>query len=131
MNDQLARFYARQYGDQYIDESPNLPPATEEAINTGLERLLMASMPFQVLLMQIRHLYRWEDPTETALWFAGYIICWAVGQLGGAAVSRILLPLIPKRFFASDKPASDNGHALDSDQTTSDSAKSGRSPRKY
>ena len=50
----------------------------------------MASMPFQVLLMQIRRTYRWEDPTKTAMWLAGYIICWGFGQLGGAAVSREL-----------------------------------------
>lgn len=89
MGAQLARFYARLYGDQYIDESPNLPPATEESINTSFERLLMTSMPYQVALMKIRHIYRWEDRMETALWLAGYMFFWAINHLAGAAVRLI------------------------------------------
>lgn len=88
MGAQLARFYARLYGDQYIDESPNLPPATEESINVSFERLLMASMPYQVILVRFRHIYRWDNPTETALWLAGYIFFWACNQLAGASVRR-------------------------------------------
>lgn len=86
MGTQLARFYARLYGDQYIDESPNLPPATEESINVSFERLLMTSMPYQVVLMRIRHIYRWDNPTETAMWLTGYIFFWAFNHLAGASV---------------------------------------------
>ncbi len=87
MNIQLALFYARQYGDQYIDESPNLPPASEDALNTSFERLLMTSMQYQVLLMKIRHIYRWDDPTETAIYLGAYSFFWLIGHLAGAAVS--------------------------------------------
>lgn len=46
----------------------------------------MTSMPYQVVLMRIRHIYCWDNPTETALWLAGYVFFWAMNQLTGAAV---------------------------------------------
>lgn len=48
----------------------------------------MTSMPYQVVLMRIRRIYRWEDPTETAIWLTGYLLCWAFNQLTGAAVRQ-------------------------------------------
>ena len=85
---QLARFYARNYGDQYIDDSPALPSANEDAINTSLERLLMASTPYQEVLMKIRHIYRWDDPVETGIYLGSYLFLWAFDRLLGAIVSR-------------------------------------------
>ncbi len=81
------RYYARYYGDQYIDDSPTLPSASEEAINTSFERLLMTSTPYQVVLMKIRHIYRWENPAETGVYLGVYLFLWALGHLLDAAVS--------------------------------------------
>lgn len=47
----------------------------------------MTSTPYQVALMKIRHIYRWEDPMETSVYLGAYILLWALGQLAGAAVS--------------------------------------------
>lgn len=68
----------------------------------------MASMPYQVLLMKIRHIYRWDDPAETALWLMSYIIAWAVGHLGGAAVRQAKLARAEGKVFS----AADDGQIL-------------------
>ena len=67
-----------------------MPEPSEEAINTSMERLVMVSTPYQMLFMKIRHIYRWDNPTETALYLGVYIFLWAANYLAGAAVRLIL-----------------------------------------
>jgi len=50
---------------------------------------MMISSPYQVLLMKICRIYRWDDPTETAKYLAAYIILWAMSYMTGAAVGPI------------------------------------------
>ena len=47
----------------------------------------MISTPYQVALMKVRHIYRWEDPMETSIYLGSYLLLWVLGQLAGAAVS--------------------------------------------
>ena len=47
----------------------------------------MISTPYQVMLMKIRQIYRWDNRTETALYLAAYIFLWAANYLAGAFVS--------------------------------------------
>lgn len=91
------QFYARKYGDQYIAESPSTYPATEDAIQVSFERLLMTSTPYQVMLMKIRAVYRWEDRRETAFYLGVYMLLWAIGHITGGAVGlRIQFPVLAK-----------------------------------
>lgn len=82
----LLRYHLEHYGGQYIDQNPNLPTPSEEALNTSAERLIMTSTPYQMLLMKIRHIYRWDNPTETAKYLAAYTFLWTIDYLSGAAV---------------------------------------------
>lgn len=52
-----------------------------------MERLVMISTPYQMLLMKIRHIYRWNNRTETALYLGAYLFLWAADYLAGAFVS--------------------------------------------
>lgn len=47
----------------------------------------MTSTPYQMLMMKIRHIYRWDNKTETTLYLAAYAILWAFNYLAGAVVS--------------------------------------------
>ena len=47
----------------------------------------MTSTPYQVVLMKIRHIYRWDDPVETSIYLVSYLFLWAIGHLLSAAVS--------------------------------------------
>lgn len=53
-----------------------------------MERLVMISTPYQMLLMKIRQIYRWDNRTETAMYLAAYTFLWAADYLAGACVSR-------------------------------------------
>jgi hypothetical protein len=64
-----------------------MPPMTKDAIISSIERLILTSTPFQTVLMKIRHVYRWEDPMETAIYLVLYFALWAVNYLTGAAVN--------------------------------------------
>ncbi|KAL8899512.1 MAG: hypothetical protein Q9207_006164 [Kuettlingeria erythrocarpa] len=96
------RFYVEHYGDQYIDRNPNLPEPSQEAINTSLERLVMTSTPYQMLMMKVRHIYRWDNRRETALYLTAYAFLWAFNYLAGALQRLIpqilaLIGLVLKR----------------------------------
>lgn len=86
---QLVRYYAEQYLDQHIDESPHLPPANEEAINTSMERLVMTSMQYQTALMKVRHIYRWDNVNETAMLCSAYFLLLMLGYLGVGVVRSV------------------------------------------
>lgn len=49
----------------------------------SIERLLVASAPLQTFIMTARHIYRWENRKETAIYLAVYIFLW---------ISDLILP---------------------------------------
>ncbi|KAL8798625.1 MAG: hypothetical protein Q9182_006519 [Xanthomendoza sp. 2 TL-2023] len=95
----LLRYYLERYGDQYIDQNPNLPEPSEEALNTTVERLIMTSTPYQMLLMKIRSIYRWDDPTVTANYLTAYIFLWAMNYLSGAAILSLIFLVVKRGLY--------------------------------
>ncbi|KAL8760559.1 MAG: hypothetical protein Q9184_003254 [Pyrenodesmia sp. 2 TL-2023] len=95
----LLRFFVEHYGDQYIDRNPNLPEPSQEAINTSMERLVMTSTPYQMLMMKIRHIYRWDNRTETALYLAAYALLWAFNYLTGAVILALIGLVLKRRLY--------------------------------
>ena len=47
----------------------------------------MASAPWQAWLMDVRSVYRWEDPRKTGKWFVVYLALWYTQHLMGFVVS--------------------------------------------
>lgn len=47
----------------------------------NIERLLVASSPFQELIMTTRRVYRWENRTETAKYLLIYVTLWYLNLL--------------------------------------------------
>lgn len=47
----------------------------------------MTSTPYQMLMMKVRHIYRWDNRRETVLYLAAYAFLWAFNYLAGALVS--------------------------------------------
>lgn len=41
-----------------------------------IERIIVASEPWQEWLVGLRKIYRWEDPWKTARWFAFFAFLW-------------------------------------------------------
>lgn len=55
-----------------------------------MERLVMTSTPYQMLIMKIRHIYRWENKFETAFYLGAFTFLWAVNYLAGTLVSGMI-----------------------------------------
>lgn len=49
----------------------------------------MISTPYQMLVMKLRHIYRWDNPTETALYLGAYTFFWSIAYLPGAFVGTV------------------------------------------
>ncbi|KAL8641894.1 MAG: hypothetical protein Q9226_008572 [Calogaya cf. arnoldii] len=79
---------AEKYGGHYIGSFAEPPTASQKSISAGMERLLIASSPWQELGMHIRRIYRWENQRETAAYLVAFIILWVYGALSAAAVLR-------------------------------------------
>jgi hypothetical protein len=78
---QLAEFAAQRYGGQYIGYGMDHPAPTKESIMPNVERLIIASAPFQEFIMTTRRVYRWEDRIETTKYLLVYVVLWATNLL--------------------------------------------------
>lgn len=56
----------------------------------AIERLMVASAPFQTLIMEMRKVYRWDDPNVTAKYLAGYGVVWAFNMVLPASLIGIV-----------------------------------------
>ena len=56
----------------------------------------MTSTPYQVVLVKIRRIYRWDDPVETSIYLVSYLFLWAIDHLLSAAVSCNNLSCVQK-----------------------------------
>lgn len=80
-------YYTQDFSAQYIDDFDDLPYDIDSSRHY-VERLLMASAPWQSWAMKVRAVYRWEDPKTTGKWFALYILLWYTEHMMGFFVSR-------------------------------------------
>ncbi|KAL8669396.1 MAG: hypothetical protein Q9168_006008 [Polycauliona sp. 1 TL-2023] len=99
---QLVLQLAEQYGGQYIGSFAEPPPASQETVSASVERLLIASSPWQELAMHTRRVYRWEDRRETSMYLGAFTILWAYGLLSIAACLTLVAQVLRRRF---EKPS--------------------------
>lgn len=60
----------------------------------AMERIVIASAPFQTAYMRFRHIYRWEDTNDTLFALAGFLFLWLFNLLSLAAVSQHPFPTL-------------------------------------
>ena len=86
-NIQLALRYSEKYGGQYIGSFAEPPPASQETISASIERLLIASTPWQEVIMNIRRIYRWENSNETLTYLVIFLFLWVANCVASAIVN--------------------------------------------
>lgn len=84
---QLLLQQAEKYGGDYIGSFSEPPPASQETVSASIERLIVASTPWQELMMHVRRIYRWENQKETSMYLVAFTILWSYGALSAAGVS--------------------------------------------
>jgi hypothetical protein len=90
---QLLEYAAQQYGGQYIGYGMDHPAPSKETIMPNIERVLIASAPFQEFIMTTRRVYRWENRVETIKYLLIYVVLWATNLLFPGMVGSIPVQL--------------------------------------
>ena len=85
---QLVLRYAEKYGAQYIGSFAEPPPASQETVSASIERLIVATTPWQEVIMAIRRIYRWESTRETSMYLTVFLVLWAVNCVSPAIVGQ-------------------------------------------
>jgi hypothetical protein len=82
-----VEYYAQRYGGQYIGYGSQPPAPSKETIMPNIERLIVATSPFQEFVMTTRRVYRWEHPAETAKYLVIYLVLWYLNLILPGVVS--------------------------------------------
>lgn len=83
---QILLYYTKDFTAQYVDDFDELP-FDLDSVRHHVERLVVASKPWQAWVMDVRSVYRWENPKKTGKWLAIYLVLWYTEHLIGFVVS--------------------------------------------
>ncbi|KAL8999050.1 MAG: hypothetical protein Q9169_002048 [Polycauliona sp. 2 TL-2023] len=93
-------FHTQDFSAQYIDDFDELPFDVDN-LRLQVERLAIASAPWQAFFMDMREVYRWEDPITTAKWLAVYVCLWYTQHLMGFVYGYVIYMVVKNRYFPS------------------------------
>ncbi|KAF6226057.1 hypothetical protein HO173_012547 [Letharia columbiana] len=91
-------YYTQDFSAQYIDDFEELPFDIDSSRHY-VERLIMASAPWQSWAMKVRAVYRWEHPRTTGEWFALYVFLWYTQHIMGFLYSYIIYIVVMNRYY--------------------------------
>ncbi|KAG9188017.1 hypothetical protein G6011_01940 [Alternaria panax] len=94
----LLDYFAHRYGGQYIGYGSDPPTPSKETIMPNIERLIVATSPFQEFIMTTRRVYRWEYPAETTKYLVIYVVLWYLNLLLPGALSVVFYLVAERRF---------------------------------
>ncbi|KAI5201902.1 hypothetical protein E4T39_05057 [Aureobasidium subglaciale] len=95
----LTQYYAQQYGGQYIGYGSSPPAPTKQSIMPNIERVIIASAPFQRVMMMTRQIYRWENPTTTSVVLVLYMTLVYYGLLLPGMLSGLVYVVLRHRML--------------------------------
>lgn len=93
-------WYVEDFSAQYVDDFNELP-YNVDSIRRHIERIIIASAPWQAWAMDVRSVYRWEQPWTTARWLVAYVVLWSTDHIIGFLYAYILYISIKNHFFPS------------------------------
>lgn len=97
-------YHTQSFSAQYIDDFDTLP-FDIDTLRDHIERIVIASAPWQKWLMDIRTIYRWEDPKRTSLWLLVYATCWYYQFFLGFVYGYSIYLVLANRYFPSSVAA--------------------------
>ncbi|KAL8769398.1 MAG: hypothetical protein Q9209_004626 [Squamulea sp. 1 TL-2023] len=109
-------YYTQDFSAQYIDDFDKLP-FDVESLQLQFERLISASAPWQAttvthlrlseiaFFMDMRSVYRWENPKNTIQWLGIYGCLWYTQHLMGFVYGYVIYVVVKNRYFPSSVEA--------------------------
>ena len=74
------------------------PPFDKEASSRFIERILIASSPWQTFFLSLRSLYLWEDPARTKKWLAIWLFIWYMDYVVTFILTYCAVTVLQNRF---------------------------------
>ncbi|KAI4181474.1 MAG: hypothetical protein LQ348_005007 [Seirophora lacunosa] len=93
-------WHTQDFSAQYIDDFDELP-FDRGILRQQIERLAIASEPWQAFFMKLRAVYRWEKPLSTTKWLALYMFLWYTQHLVGFIYVYAIYMVVKNRYFPS------------------------------
>ncbi|KAI9696643.1 MAG: hypothetical protein M1820_008092 [Bogoriella megaspora] len=93
----LMLYYSQDFTSQYIDDF-NALPLNRDTLLRHVERLVMVSAPWQEWLVNVRRVYRWEDPARTWKWLAIILVVWYYNHMITFLYSYVIYITIRQRI---------------------------------
>ncbi|KAF2801705.1 uncharacterized protein BDZ99DRAFT_469446 [Mytilinidion resinicola] len=110
----LFLYITQDMGSRCIDDSTDLP-FNRDILVQNVERIIMASGPWQEWLLTLRSIYRWEDPKVTGRWFAVWAFVWYLNCTISFTLCYVVFIVLQNRFCAQpiEKLRASHERALD------------------
>ncbi|KAI4731867.1 hypothetical protein E4T49_00298 [Aureobasidium sp. EXF-10728] len=74
------------------------PPFDREASSRFVERILIASSPWQTFFLSLRSLYLWENPAESRKWLAIWLFIWYLDYCITFILAYCAVTVLQNRF---------------------------------
>ncbi|KAI4743242.1 hypothetical protein E4T50_06398 [Aureobasidium sp. EXF-12298] len=74
------------------------PPFDREASSRFVERILIASSPWQTFLLSLRSLYLWENPARSRKWLAIWLLIWYLDYCVTFILVYCVVTVLQNRF---------------------------------
>ncbi|KAE8441809.1 hypothetical protein EG329_004262 [Mollisiaceae sp. DMI_Dod_QoI] len=91
-------YLSHNFSAQYIDDFEQLP-FDLDSLRKHVERLIIVSAPAQTLMLEVRRIYRWEDPWRTGRIMALYIFLWHISHIMTFFYGYILYSTIMNFYY--------------------------------
>ncbi|RAL62368.1 hypothetical protein DID88_004934 [Monilinia fructigena] len=85
---------------QYIDDFEELP-FDIDILRRHIERLIIVSSPLQEFILDIRKIYRWEDPWRTSKWLTSYLLLWYTSYIMSFVYAYIVYATAKNYYYPS------------------------------
>ncbi|KAJ9265485.1 hypothetical protein DTO212C5_6678 [Paecilomyces variotii] len=97
----LLLYHSQPFTARYVDDTLHELDFDTEILAYYIERLVMATEPWQQWAMEMRRLYRWENPKKTGKWFAVFLLLWYTEHIVGFCHMYVIYIVLKSRYFPS------------------------------
>ena len=95
---QFMVWYTQDFAGQYVEPS-NAIPFNVDVLRHHVERIAIVSAPWQTWFMDVRSVYRWENPHTTGKWLALFLVLWYYNHVLNFLYAYILYAVLRNRYY--------------------------------
>ena len=114
--DHIRDLLDRSWNDQTSAGSDEKPVWDQDLLLQQVERIVMASSPWQNWLLRVGQLWRWDNTWKTGTWFAIWLLVWYYNRIFTFTYGYVIFNVIQHRLGPERREALQESHARVSDE---------------